>query len=182
VKPLTDKPLAGTREVTPASMAADRKKFFARLEELGIASITVEHEPMFTVEQSGALRETIPGAHTKNLFLADKDGRMALVVAKDDTRVDLKRVASRLGFGRLSFGNAALLGTMLGVTPGSVTPFALINDPQARARVVLDESLLAFAEVNCHPLENTATTRLATGELLRFIRACGHEPLVVPLS
>ena len=71
---------------------------------------------------------------------------------------------------------------MLGVTPGSVTPFALINDQRARLRVVVDEALLAFAEVNCHPLENTATTRLATGDLLRFIRACGHEPLVCPVS
>jgi Ala-tRNA(Pro) deacylase len=128
------------------------------------------------------LRETIPGAHTKNLFLTDRDGRLALVVAKDDSRVDLKRVASRLGFGRLSFGNAALLGSMLGVTPGSVTPFALINDREARVRVVVDESLLAFAEINCHPLENTATTRLATSDLISFILACGHEPLVVALS
>jgi Ala-tRNA(Pro) deacylase len=181
-KPLTDKPLAGTREVTPASMAADRKTFFARLEELGIASVTVEHEPMFTVEQSRILRETIPGAHTKNLFLTDKDGRVALVVAKDDSPVDLKRVASRLGFGRLSFGNAQLLGRMLGVTPGSVTPFALINNREARLRVVVDEALLAFGEINCHPLENTATTRLATEDLLRFIRACGHEPSVFALS
>ena len=137
---------------------------------------------MFTVEQSRSLRETIPGAHTKNLFLTDRDGRVALVVAKDDTRVDIKSVASRLGFGRLSFGSPELLGTMLGVTPGSVTPFALINDAHARLRVVVDEALLAFAEVNCHPLENTATTRLATEDLLRFIRACGHEPLVIPVS
>jgi Ala-tRNA(Pro) deacylase len=179
---LSDKPLAETREVTPASMAAGRRKFFARLEELGIASITVEHEPMFTVEQSRALRETIPGAHTKNLFLSDRDGRVALVVAKDDARVDLKRVAARLGFGRLSFGNAELLGRLLGVTPGSVTPFALINDREARVRVVVDESLLGFGEINCHPLENTATTRLATGDLISFIRACGHEPLVFALS
>jgi Ala-tRNA(Pro) deacylase len=174
--------MAEPREVTSASRAADRERFFARLRELGIASTTMEHEPMFTVEQSRALRETLPGAHTKTLFLADKDGRVALVVAKDDTRVDLKLVASRLGFGRLSFGNAELLGKLLGVTPGSVTPFALINDPQARLRVVVDEALLAFAEVNCHPLENTATTRLATADLLRFIRACGHEPVVFPLS
>jgi len=163
-------------------MAADRRRFFARLEELGIASTTVEHAPMFTVEQSQGLRGSLPGAHTKNLFLADKDGRVALVVAKEDTRVDLKRVASRLGLGRLSFGNPELLAELLGVTPGSVTPFALINDPEARLTVVVDAALLPFAEVNCHPLENTATTRIATGDLLRFIRACGHEPLVLPLS
>jgi Ala-tRNA(Pro) deacylase len=171
IKPLTDKPLAG-----------DRGRFFAKLAELGIASTTVEHPPMFTVEQSRALRETIPGAHTKNLFLIDKEGRVALVVAKDDTRVDLKRLAARLGFGRLSFGKPELLADLLGVIPGSVTPYALINDTGLRLRVVIDEALLAFAEVNCHPLENTATTRLGTADLLRFIRATGHEPLVLSLS
>lgn len=163
-------------------MARDRRRFFAMLDELGIASTTVEHEPVFTVAQSGDLRATIPGAHTKNLFLVDKDGRVALVVAKDDARVDLKRVAARLGFGRLSFGNAELLGRMLGVTPGSVTPFALINDPEARVRVVVDEALLGYGEINCHPLENSATTRLASGDLISFIRACGHEPAVIPLA
>ena len=168
--------------MTSASMAADRKRLFARLDELGIASTTVEHDPMFTVEQSQALRERIPGAHTKNLFLTDKDGRVALVVAKDETRVELKLVASRLGFGRLSFGNAELLAELLGVAPGSVRPFALINDCEARVTVVVDESLLLFADVNCHPLENTATTRLSTADLMRFIRACGHKPFVLPLS
>ena len=173
--------MAETERANEASMAADRRRFFARLEELGIASTTVEHAPMFTVEQSQGLRGSLPGAHTKNLFLADKDGRVALVVAKEDTRVDLKRVASRLGLGRLSFGNPELLAELLGITPGSVTPFALINDPEARVTVVVDAALLPFAEVNCHPLENTATTRIATGDLLRFIRACGREPLVMPL-
>jgi len=71
---------------------------------------------------------------------------------------------------------------LLGVAPGSVRPFALINDCEARVTVTVDESLLLFAEVNCHPLENTATTRLSTADLMRFIRACGHEPLVLPLS
>ena len=104
------------------------------------------------------------------------------MVAKDDTRVDLKLLASHLKFGRLSFGNAELLAKLLGVTPGSVTPFALINDCDARVTAVVDAGLIPFVEVNCHPLENTATTRLATADLLRFIRACGHEPLVLALS
>jgi Ala-tRNA(Pro) deacylase len=173
--------LVETERVNFGLVTADRKTLFARLAELGIASTTVEHEPMFTVEQSKALRESLPGAHTKNLFLTDKEGRVALVVAKDDTRVDLKLLASRLKSGRLSFGNAELLAKLLGVTPGSVTPFALINDCDARVTAVVDSALLPFAEVNCHPLENTATTRLATADLLRFIRACGHEPLVLAL-
>lgn len=163
-------------------MPTERERLFARLEELGIASTTVEHEPMFTVEQSQALCGSLPGAHTKNLFLADKDGRPVLVVAKQDTRVDLKVVAERLGLGRLSFGKPELLAELLGVPPGSVTPFALINDPEARIAVVVDEKLFAFDQVSCHPLENTATTRLATADLRRFILACGHEPVVLTLS
>jgi Ala-tRNA(Pro) deacylase len=163
-------------------MPADRKALFARLDELGIAHTTVEHDAVFTVEQSQGLLETLPGAHTKNLFLADKDGRALLVVAKDDTQVDLKLVARRLGLGRLSFGKPERLMELLGVTPGSVTPFALINDGPARVAVVVDAMLAAAAELNCHPLENTATTRLATQDLFRFIRACGHEPIVVALS
>jgi Ala-tRNA(Pro) deacylase len=161
---------------------ADREALFARLAELDIASTTVEHEAVFTVEQSQSLRESIPGAHTKNLFVMDKDGRAALVVAKDDTRVDLKLVAKRLGLGRPSFGKPERLLDLLGVTPGSVTPFALINDPEARVAVAVDARLLDFAEVNFHPLDNTATTRLATADLLRFVKACGHEPLIIPLS
>ena len=163
-------------------MARDRRRFFALLDELGIASTTVEHEAVFTVAQSGDLRATIPGAHTKNLFLTDKDGRMVLVVAKDDTQVDLKALAAKLGAGRFSFGKAEELEAALGVAPGSVTPFALINPSAAEVEVVVDRALMSFAEVNCHPLENTATTRLAAKDLIRFIEACGHEPAILPLD
>jgi Ala-tRNA(Pro) deacylase len=161
---------------------AGREALFARLAALGIASVTVEHEPVFTVEQSAGLRARLPGAHTKNLFLTDKDGRLVLVVAKDDTRVDLKALAKRLGAGRFSFGKAELLQAVLGVPPGSVTPFALINASAAAVEVVVDQALMEFAELNCHPLENTATTRLATADLLRFIEACGHSPRILPLG
>lgn len=163
-------------------MSGNRRILFDRLEALGIAQITIEHAPMFTVEQSREFRGQIPGAHTKNLFLIDKEGRMVLVVAKEDTRVDLKALASRLGHGRYSFGKAPLLLTVLGVEAGSVTPFALINDGARDVTVVIDKSLMDFAEVNCHPLENTATTRLKTADLMRFIRACGHEPMILPLA
>lgn len=164
-------------------MQSDRAKLFARLEELGIAATTVEHAPMFTVEQSQSLRGTIPGAHTKNLFLQGKDGRMVLVVAKEDTKVDLKALATRLGFGRFSFGKPELLKDVLGIEPGSVTAFALIHETSRRVdAVVVDEALLAFAEVNCHPLVNSATTRVATRDLIRFMEACGYAPTVLALG
>jgi Ala-tRNA(Pro) deacylase len=163
-------------------MPADRRTLFAYLQELGIASTTVEHAPMFTVEQSKDLRGNLPGAHTKNLFLVDKDGRMVLVVAKEDTKVDLKALAEKLGHGRYSFGKGAVLEDVLGVQAGAVTPFALINESAQQVTVVVDASLMDFTEVNCHPLENTATTRLKADDLLRFIRACGHDPIVLFLD
>ena len=162
-------------------MPANRTTLFARLKELGIETVTVEHAPVFTVAESAALRHTLPGAHTKSLFLLDKEGRMVLVVAKDDTRVDLKALATHLGLGRLSFGKPELLEAVLGVPGGSVTPFALINDTARDVIVVVDHALMDFAEVNCHPLENTATTRLATPDLWRFIEATGHDPVVLAL-
>jgi Ala-tRNA(Pro) deacylase len=163
-------------------MPASPAELFARFEELGIAHTTVEHQPVFTVEESQTLRGTLPGAHTKNLFLRDKDSRMALVVAKEDTKVDLKSLAAKLGLGRFSFGKPDLLLAVLGVEPGSVTPFALINETSREVTVVVDQALLAFAEVNAHPLKNSATTRVPAEDLLRFIRACGHEPLILELG
>ncbi len=163
-------------------MPTDRTALFARLQELGIASVTVEHAPTFTVEQSAGLRATLPGAHTKNLFLTDKDGRIVLVVAKDDTRVDLKLLAKQLGAGRFSFGKPELLEATLGVPAGSVTPLALINPGAQGIVVVVDKALMDFAEMNCHPLVNTATTRLATADVIRFIEACGHQPRIVALA
>lgn len=160
-----------------------RTKLFAYLEALGIASETVEHEAMFTVEQSKALRGTISGAHTKNLFLRDKENRLVLVVAKEDTKVDFKGLSKRLGLGRFSFGKPAQMKAVLGIEPGSVTALALMHEGStALTAVVVDEALIAFAEVNCHPLDNRATTRLATADLLRFILACGHEPEILPLA
>jgi len=164
-------------------MPSNRATLFARLDDLGIVSSTVEHAPLYTVEQSQALRGTIPGAHTKNLFLKDKDGRMALVVAKEDTKVDLKGLAKQLGFGRFSFGKPELMMAVLGIEPGSVTAFSLVNETSRQlAAVVVDEALMDFSEVNCHPLVNSATTRLATKDLLRFMEACGHHPRILRLD
>ncbi|MEM7191460.1 MAG: prolyl-tRNA synthetase associated domain-containing protein [Pseudomonadota bacterium] len=164
-------------------MELARATLFTRLEELGIRTITVEHEPMFTVAQSEALRDALPGAHTKNLFLRDKNGEFVLVVAKDDTKVDLKELAKTLCLGRFSFGKPEQMKAVLGVEPGSVTPFALMHEgADALVAVVLDITLMDFGEVNCHPLDNRATTRLQTADLMAFIKACGHTPRVLPLG
>ncbi len=163
-------------------MPATRQDLFARLAQLAIATRTVEHEPLFTVAESGRIERELPGAHTKNLFLKDDDGELFLVIAQSSTRVDLKALARTLAAGRFSFGKPDLLMETLGVPPGSVTAFAVINDRARRVRVVIDAEVMRQPSVNCHPLENTATTNIARDDLLRFIRSCGHEPRIVALG
>ncbi len=163
-------------------MPATRQDLFARLAELGISTHTVEHEPLFTVAESSKLERELPGAHTKNLFLKDDGGDLFLVVAQATTRVDLKALARTLGAGRFSFGKPELMLEVLGVPPGSVTAFAVINDVAHRVRVVIDAELMIYDSINCHPLENTATTNIARDDLLRFIRSCGHEPQITMLG
>lgn len=163
-------------------MPASRQELFARLADLGIETRTVEHAPVFTVAESRELERELPGAHTKNLFLKDENGALFLVVAMSSTRVDLKALARMLHAGRFSFGKPDLLLAALGVPPGSVTAFAVINDPARHVCLVIDAELMKHETINCHPLENTATTSIARDDLLRFIRACGHEPKIAPLG
>ena len=159
-------------------MPATPDDLFAFLDSLGIAHTTVTHPPLFTVEESRALRGTIPGGHTKNLFLKDKRDTVYLVVAPEDARVDLKTLHHRLGASRFSFGSAALMEELLGVTPGAVTAFGVINDKKARVNVVLDAGLMRHAVINCHPLVNTMTTSVARDDLVKFLEATGHSPRV----
>jgi Ala-tRNA(Pro) deacylase len=161
---------------------ASRDHLLARLSALGIATTTVEHPAVFTVAESSKLERDLPGGHTKNLFLKDKRDRLFLVVALGRAHIDLKNLHKRLGCDRLSFGRPELLMEVLGVPPGSVTPFALINDAAHRVTVVLDADMMRHERLNFHPLENTATTSIARADLLAFIRSCGHEPLIVAVA
>jgi len=154
----------------------DPQQLFARLDQLGIAHRTVEHPPVFTVEEAKALRGNLPGHHIKNLFLRNKKEEMWLVVALEDRAIDLKRLGEVLGAGRFSFGSAERLKRTLGVEPGSVTPLALINDEAHAVRLVLDRGMADGAAVNAHPLVNTMTTALTATDLLRFFEATGHTP------
>jgi Ala-tRNA(Pro) deacylase len=154
----------------------DPQQLFARLDQLGIAHRTVEHPPVFTVEEAKALRGNLPGHHIKNLFLRNKKEEMWLVVALEDRAIDLKRLGDVLGAGRLSFGSADRLKRYLGVEPGSVTPLALANDGGHAVRLVLDRGVADGGPVNAHPLVNTMTTALAPADLLRFFDATGHTP------
>jgi Ala-tRNA(Pro) deacylase len=158
-------------------------QLFAALDALGIKYSTVKHPPLFTIEQSRTLRGQIPGGHTKNLFLRDKKHAIYLVVTLEDAEIDLKGLHRQLGAtGRFSFGSADLLRELLGVEPGAVTPFGAINDKTARVSVVLDEAMMRHERLNFHPLVNTRTTGLKSADLIKFLRATGHEPLVAALG
>ncbi len=164
-------------------MAASPDQLFAYLDRLGIAHKTVSHPAVFRVDEARQLRGTIAGAHTKNLFLRDKKAAAFLVVALEDAAIELKSLHRRLGAGgRFSFGSPDLLAERLGVEPGSVTPFAVINDALLRVTVVLDAAMMAHDTLNFHPLRNTATTTIARDGLLRFLAATGHSPRIEPVS
>ncbi|MGI9514151.1 MAG: prolyl-tRNA synthetase associated domain-containing protein [Anderseniella sp.] len=162
-------------------MSTTSDQLLRHLEGLGIKTSTTQHEAVFTVEQARALRGEIPGGHCKNLFLKDKKGALWLVVCLEDAEIDLKALPSMIGAARISFGKAELLREVLGVEPGSVTPFALINDSDHRVDVVLDQKMMQADAVNYHPLVNTATVTLTPDDLLKFISSCGHQPQITKL-
>jgi Ala-tRNA(Pro) deacylase len=164
-------------------MPATPDDLFAFLDRLGIAYATVRHAPLFTVEESRALRGQIAGGHTKNLFLKDKRGALYLVVAPEDAAIELKSLHRALGAsGRFSFGAAELMRETLGVEPGSVTPFAALNDTAGQVTVVLDAAMMAQATLNFHPLVNTMTTSIGRDDLVRFLAATGHRPRIEPVA
>ena len=158
------------------------KELLDRLAALGIEAETIEHEPVFTVAESRPVKARIPGAHSKNLFVKDKKGRFFLISAKDETPIDLKRAHEAIGAsGRLSFGSADQLRALLGVEPGSVTAFAVANDTEGKVTMILDANLMEHERVNFHPLVNSMTTGVSREDLLKFLRATGHEPLILRL-
>ena len=158
------------------------KQLFNALEQLKISHTTVSHEAAMTVDESRAVRGDVPGLHSKNLFLKDKKGNLWLVVADEQRSIDLKHLRKQLGVANLSFCKPELLHDVLGVTPGCVTPFAVINDPNGCATVVLDKVLLDCDRVSFHPLTNTQSTTITGGDLGLFLRAMKHDPVVIDFS
>ncbi|MBB4291739.1 Ala-tRNA(Pro) deacylase [Rhizobium leguminosarum] len=167
----------------PENTPKTRDELFAFLDGLGIAHKTVDHAPVFTVAESVALRDEIPGGHTKNLFVKDKKDRYFLLTVEENAEVDLKQVHNLIGgSGRVSFGRAEKLMEYLGVVPGAVTAFGAINDTAGNVTFVLDADLMGEEIVNCHPLSNDATTSVASSDLIRFMEATGHKPLVLKVT
>ena len=160
-------------------MTTTPEQLLAELTRLGISHRTISHPPVFTVEEAKIVRGRIEGGHTKNLFLKDKKDRLFLGVTLEDVPVDLKALAPLIGANRLSFASADLLRAHLGVEPGSVTPFALINDRALNVTPVFDEAMLAVTPLNFHPLVNTQTTEISSAGLMKFARALGHKVLTL---
>jgi Ala-tRNA(Pro) deacylase len=158
------------------------EQLFARLAELGIRVSTVEHPAVFTVEEARRHRGDRPGTYTKSLFLRDKKGAMWLVVCLESRALDLRVLAGRIGAKHLSFGSPERLMRCLGVIPGAVSPFAVINDTDRAVRVVLDRDVLAQDPIHLHPLDNARTTAIAAADLLRFLEAEGHAPELIDLA
>jgi len=156
-------------------------ELFAFLDQLDIEHSTVSHPPFFTVEEGRPWHDQIPGLHCKNLFIRDRNGGIWLVVMPADKRADLGRLERTLGAPRFSFAKPDVLQEVLQLTPGSVTPFGLINDTQRRVNVILDQAMLESEWVNFHPLHNAASTTLRSADLVRFVHALGYEPVIVPL-
>jgi Ala-tRNA(Pro) deacylase len=163
-------------------MTYDRAQLLRRLDELGIAHTTFEHPPVHTVEEARQHTAHLPGGHCKSLFLKDKRDGLWLLVCLDHRRIDMGSLAKAIGSPRLSFGRPELLAEVLGVTPGSVTPFALANDRARRVQPLLDRAMLDQERLNYHPLTNEATTTIAAENLVRFIEACGHRPRTIDLE
>lgn len=168
----------GAPEMSPATT----EQLFARLDKLGIQTSTVRHAPVFTVAEAKAVRGQQGGTHIKNLFLRNKKRKMWLVVATEDRAIDLKALAKMIGAGHVSFARPERLMRYLGVEPGAVSPFGLINDTEQSVNVVLDAAIFDGDPIHCHPLDNAMTTALAGADLLTFIESCGHEPRILDLG
>jgi Ala-tRNA(Pro) deacylase len=159
-----------------------RADLFAFLDDNGVAHSTLDHPPVFRVEDGIEIKAALPGGHTKNLFLKDAKGQLWLISALGETRIDLKSLPGLIGSARLSFGSEARLVEALGVRPGSVTAFALLNDPDHRVRFVADKALMEADPVNFHPLFNDATTTISQAGFRRFLAALKREPVVVDFA
>ena len=169
--------------MTGNSVPKTQEDLFALLDSLGIKTTTVTHPPLYTVADSQSLRGQIDGGHTKNLFVKDKKDNYFLLTLSEEATVDLKTVHHLIGgASKVSFGKPEALMDLLGVVPGAVTAFGPINDSQSKVKVFLDADLMAHETINCHPLINTATTSIRSVDLVKFLKATGHEPQILKLT
>ncbi|MDM5083610.1 prolyl-tRNA synthetase associated domain-containing protein [Aeromonas rivipollensis] len=155
---------------------------YSLLDRLAIPYQRIDHPPVFTCEEASRLLPDLHAAKTKNLFLRDpKSERLFLVVSPEESRVDLKALAARLGVKRLSFGSPERLEAVLGLTPGSVTLLAMVRDSEQAVELVVDERIWQAEQVQCHPLVNTATLLIRLDDVRRLLTHLGREACVMAL-
>lgn len=164
---------------TKNPVKANPQDLFRALEALHIKGKTYDHAPLKTVDDSQKLRGNISGLHTKNLFLKDKKKQLWLVVCEENVKINLKSLKNHIGSKALSFASTETLWEVLGVLPGSVTPFSILNDHNNEVCVVLDQNLATARAVNFHPLTNTQTITITGLELGRFLKTLHHEPILI---
>jgi len=160
-------------------MPATRQDLFDYLDNLDITHSTHNHAPVFTVEESAAIKAHLPGGHTKNLFLKDKAGAFFLICALGDTPIRINKLHPVLGCKRLSFGKPEALMEKLGVPAGSVTLFSVLNDSAGDVTLIIDAALQEHKIVNFHPLLNDATTAISSEDMIKFTKATGHDPVII---
>lgn len=171
-----------TKEFPPADKHPKEAQLFARLDALGIAHHTEEHRAVFTVEEGADVKARLPGGHTKNLFLKDKAGTFVLISALGSTEIRLNHLHKRIGTKRLSFGKPDALKALLDVVPGSVTVFSVLNDTEGQVRLILDKALFDHENVWFHPMRNTASTRIASADLVRFADGVDHPATIIDFA
>ncbi len=179
---MSQTPTSETDASTPSQAPLSAKELLAVLDDLGITQTTHHHRPVFTVEDGNDIKAKLPGGHTKNLFLKDKAGELYLISALGETQIPVNQLHKHWGCKRLSFGKPDLLLAHLGVTPGSVSVFCVINDPDQSVKLVLDKALFDHDLVNFHPLDNAATTAISPDDMVKFCRHFGHDPEIVDFS
>jgi len=179
--PPSNAPPAADWEALLAPPEEREATLHTRLKVLGISWKSFTHDPVYTVEEARNLRGAIAGTHTKNLFLEDRRGGLWLVVAREELRLDLNATSKMLGAPRFSFGKPETMVKTLGVSPGAVTPFALMNDKAGQVACVLDAELTRREILNFHPLRNDRTLSITAAGLLRFLADCGHPPRLATL-
>ncbi len=179
----SDRPNPESVHLENGQLAATPDDVFLALDRLGVEHQTIVHAPLYTVEEAQTVKYGLEGAHTKNLFLRNKKGRMFLLVLPHDLRVDLKALRNQLKLtgGQLAFASTERLGKFLGVVPGSVSPLAAINDHGGKVSIYIEQSLLDQSLIYLHPCRNTHSTCIKTADLLRVLEAWGHRAQVVSL-
>ena len=163
-------------------MPITRQALSDYLDNLNISRTTYEHAPIFTVEDGADIKAAMPGGHTKNLFLKDKAGHFFLICALGKTPIRINKLHPVIGCKRLSFGKPEALLEYLGVTPGSVTLFSILNDTDSAVTLILDSALMNHDIVNFHPLLNDATTAISSSDMIRFAKATGHDPVILDFA